>query len=122
MTLNHFRKLRRNRAELDEHSQLTVHESAAAFDSAAKAEKEVEFKFIRDAIPRYVAELHLSYRKILVMKLLYNMSYKQMADELKVSGGAIRQRLHWARVAIRKSLERDWGYRFDRGGELNEEL
>ncbi|WP_082053813.1 RNA polymerase sigma factor [Gordoniibacillus kamchatkensis] len=114
VTLNHFRKLKRNRAELDENSQLAVRESAEPFGSAARLEKEVEFKFVRDAIARYMAELHPSYRQILAMKLLYNMSYKEMADELGISEGAVRQRLYRARAAIRKHLERDWGYRFDR--------
>jgi RNA polymerase sigma-70 factor (ECF subfamily) len=38
------------------------------------------------------------------------MSYKEMAEELELSEGAVRQRLYRARETIRRRLEKDWDY------------
>ncbi|MFC0211248.1 RNA polymerase sigma factor [Paenibacillus chartarius] len=114
VTLNYLRKHRRNRDELDVHSQLMVNETAAALELPARTEQEVELKFVRDAIIRYVNDMIPGYRQILAMKWLYHMSYKEMAEELEMSEGAVRQKLYRARETIRKRLEQDWGYVFDR--------
>lgn len=115
VTLNHLRKLKRNREELDEGSQYVVRETAATVDHLeTRLEKEVELKFLRDSIIRYVNELIPSYRQILAMKWIYNMSYKEMADELELTEGAVRQRLYRARDAIRKRLEQEWGLYLER--------
>lgn len=115
VTLNHLRKLKRNREELSDNSQYVVRETAAALDQVpGRLEKEVELKFLRDSIIRYVNDLIPSYRQILAMKWIYNMSYKEMADELELSEGAVRQRLYRAREAIRKRLEQEWGLYFER--------
>jgi RNA polymerase sigma-70 factor (ECF subfamily) len=117
VTLNHLRKLKRNRDELDEGSQYVVMEMAASVDlTEARLEKEVELKLMRDSITRYVNELIPSYRQILAMKWIYNMSYKEMADELELTEGAVRQRLYRARDAIRKRLEQEWGLILERRG------
>jgi RNA polymerase sigma-70 factor (ECF subfamily) len=110
VTLNHLRKLKRNRAELDVHSQLAECEAAAASGHPARLENEVELKLMRAAIARYVAELRPSCRRILAMKLIDNMSYKEIADELDMSEGAVRQRLYRTRAAIRKQLAREWDF------------
>jgi RNA polymerase sigma-70 factor (ECF subfamily) len=65
---------------------------------------------MKDAIIRYVNDLMPAYRQIMAMKWLYNMSYKEMAEELELSEGAVRQRLYRARETIRRRLEQDWDY------------
>jgi RNA polymerase sigma-70 factor (ECF subfamily) len=110
VTLNYLRKLKRNREELNGRAQVAVSETTAAQDEPLRLENEVEAKLMRDAIIRYVNDLMPSYRQIMAMKWLYNMSYKEMAEELELSEGAVRQRLYRARETIRKRLEQEWDY------------
>jgi RNA polymerase sigma-70 factor (ECF subfamily) len=110
VTLNHLRKHKRNRDELEESDAFVVRETAAAIaEPPARLEKEVELKLMREAIVRYINELMPSYRQIIAMKWIYNMSYKEMAAELELSEGAVRQRLYRAREAVRKKLAEEWG-------------
>jgi RNA polymerase sigma-70 factor (ECF subfamily) len=110
VTLNHLRKHKRNRDELEESDAFVVRETAVAIaEPPARLEKEVELKLMREAIVRYINELMPSYRQIIAMKWIYNMSYKEMAAELELSEGAVRQRLYRAREAVRKKLAEEWG-------------
>jgi RNA polymerase sigma-70 factor (ECF subfamily) len=42
------------------------------------------------------------------MRWLQSMSYKEMAAELNVSEGIIKQRLFRAREAIKQKIDDDW--------------
>ncbi|MVO98008.1 MULTISPECIES: RNA polymerase sigma factor [Paenibacillus] len=115
VTLNYLQKHKRNRNELDSEITLTVRESAPAYETGATPlEKEVELKLMQEAIIHYVNQLTPAYRQILAMKWLQNMSYKEMAEEMNVTEGVIRQRLYRAREAIRQKLLEEWDFQSDR--------
>ncbi|MEW9702902.1 RNA polymerase sigma factor [Paenibacillus sp. SI8] len=109
VTLNHLRKHKRNREELEAELILVTKEVAPTSEYWVPLEKEVELKLMREAIVTYINQLSPSYRQIIAMKWIHNLSYKEMASELDVTEGVIRQRLFRAREAIRQRLIEDWG-------------
>ena len=108
VTLNHLHKFKRNREELDVEMVFVHAEAAVSSEKAVTLEKEVELKLMKEAIMQYIAQLNPSYRQILAMKWLHHLSSKDMAAELGVTEGVVRQRLHRAREAIRQKLLNDW--------------
>ena len=72
-------------------------------------EKIVEGKLLKEAINHYITQLTSDYRNILEMKIIQNLTYKQMAEELDTTEGAVRQKLARAREKIRKKIKRYWG-------------
>ncbi|MFE4568522.1 RNA polymerase sigma factor [Paenibacillus chitinolyticus] len=111
VTLNYLQKHKRNRNELDSEITLTLRETAPAYEAGSTPlEKEVELKIMQEAINHYVNQLSPAYRQILAMKVVHNMSYKEMAEEMNVTEGVIRQRLYRAREAIRQMLLEEWDF------------
>jgi RNA polymerase sigma-70 factor, ECF subfamily len=94
---------------LDAEGVFILKESAPAVQKTIPLEKEVELKIMREAIIAYINELSPAYRQIIAMKWIHNLSYKDMATELGVTEGVIRQRLYRARDAIRHKLLEEWG-------------
>ncbi|MFD0695087.1 RNA polymerase sigma factor [Paenibacillus sp. GCM10027628] len=109
VTLNHLRKHKRNREELESELGLVTKEAAPSAEHLVPLEKEVELKLMREAIIKYINQLSPSYRQIIAMKWIHNLSYKDMAIELGVTEGVIRQRLFRAREAIKQKLLEEWG-------------
>jgi RNA polymerase sigma-70 factor, ECF subfamily len=109
VTLNHLRKHKRNREELEAELILVKKEAAPTAEYLVPLEKEVELKHMREAIVTYINQLSPSYRQIIAMKWIHNLSYKEMANELGVTEGVVRQRLFRAREAIRQKLLEEWG-------------
>jgi RNA polymerase sigma-70 factor (ECF subfamily) len=109
VTLNHLRKHRRNRGELETEIMLGIQESAPALDYSATPAVEVEMKVMQEALIAYINQLSPAYRQIIAMKWIHHLSYKEMANELCVTEGVVRQRLFRARDAIREKFLTDWG-------------
>ncbi|MNG12793.1 RNA polymerase sigma factor SigM [compost metagenome] len=109
MTLNHLRKHRRNRDELETEVLFSLKESAPTSDYSATPDVEVEMKVMREAVIAYINQLNPSYRQIIAMKWIHNLSYKDMASELNVTEGVVRQRLFRARDAIKQKFLDEWG-------------
>ncbi|MNI06932.1 ECF RNA polymerase sigma factor SigW [compost metagenome] len=109
MTLNHLRKHRRYRDELESESVFVQTEAVPTAEKLVPLEKEVELKLMREAIVQYINQLNPSYRQIIAMKWIHNLSYKDMASELGVTEGVVRQRLFRARESIRQKLMEEWG-------------
>ncbi|TXK72117.1 RNA polymerase sigma factor [Paenibacillus sp. N3.4] len=109
VTLNHLRKHKRNREELEAELTSGINESAPAADYCVPLEKEVELKLMREAIVDYMNQLSPVSRQIMAMKWIHNLSYKDMASELGVTEGVVRQRLFRARDAIKQKLLEEWG-------------
>ena len=109
VTLNHLRKHRRNRDELESEIVFSIQEAAPTTDYSVTPDVEVEMKVMREAIIAYINQLSPSYRQIIAMKWIHNLSYKEMANELCVTEGVVRQRLFRARDVIKQKLLEDWG-------------
>ncbi len=100
VTLNHLRKIKKNPVDL---------KSAHAAENMLLLEKEVELKLMREAIVQYIHQLNPDYRQIIAMKWIDNLSYKEMASELGITEGSVRQRLYRARETVRLRLMKEWG-------------
>jgi RNA polymerase sigma-70 factor (ECF subfamily) len=57
-----------------------------------------------DAVLRAIGRLELSQRVPLVLRELEGLSYEEVAEVLDVNVGALRSRLHRARVALLAEL------------------
>lgn len=108
VTLNHLRKHKRNRDELETELLLSMKESAPTSEYLVSLDKEVELKLMREAIITYINQLSPAYRQIIAMKWIHNLSYKDMANELGVTEGVVRQRLFRARDVIKQRLLEEW--------------
>ncbi|OCT14633.1 RNA polymerase subunit sigma-70 [Paenibacillus pectinilyticus] len=111
VTLNHLRKHRRNRDELETEMEMmfSIKESAPTSDYSSPPDVEVEMKVMREALIAYINELNPAYRQIIAMKWIHNLSYKEMASELCVTEGVVRQRLFRARDVIKQKFVNEWG-------------
>nr|WP_283214731.1 RNA polymerase sigma factor [Paenibacillus sp. HWE-109] len=109
VTLNHLRKHKRNRDELETELLLSLKEAAPTSECLDSLDKEVELKLMREAIIMYINQLSPAYRQIIAMKWIHNLSYKEMASELGVTEGVVRQRLFRARDVIKQKLFEEWG-------------
>ncbi|MZQ83482.1 sigma-70 family RNA polymerase sigma factor [Paenibacillus sp. 5J-6] len=109
VTLNHLRKHKRNRDELETELMLCIKETAPTSDYLGSLDQEVELKLMREAIISYINQLTPAYRQIIAMKWIHNLSYKDMAIELGVTEGVVRQRLFRARDVIKQKLLEEWG-------------
>jgi RNA polymerase sigma-70 factor, ECF subfamily len=108
VTLNFLRKIRRNRDELEMEELMEEREVGVSANTPTPLEQEVEMKIMEESITRYLSNLKPEYRQIFEMRWLHSMSYKEMAAELNVSEGIIKQRLFRAREAIKQKIDDDW--------------
>jgi RNA polymerase sigma-70 factor (ECF subfamily) len=108
VTLNFLRKIRRNRDELEMEELMEEREVGVNANTPTPLEQEVEMKIMEESITRYLSNLKPEYRQIFEMRWLQSMSYKEMAAELNVSEGIIKQRLFRAREAIKQKIDDDW--------------
>lgn len=108
VTLNFFRRIKRNREELEKEEIMDTREIGFASNTPVPLEQEVEMKIMEESIVHYLSDLKPEYRQIFEMRWLHYMSYKEMADELNVSEGIIKQRLFRAREAIKQKIDDDW--------------
>jgi RNA polymerase sigma-70 factor (ECF subfamily) len=72
-------------------------------------EQEVEARMMREAIYCYIDQMKPEYRTALEMRWKEHLSYKEMAEELGVSEGIVRQRLYRAREVVKGKLQQEWG-------------
>jgi RNA polymerase sigma-70 factor (ECF subfamily) len=108
VTLNFLRKINRNRDELEKEELMDNREVGVASNTPIPLEQQVEMKIMEESIIQYLSDLKPKYRQIFEMRWLHYMSYKEMAIELNVSEGIIKQRLFRAREAIKQKIDDDW--------------
>jgi RNA polymerase sigma-70 factor (ECF subfamily) len=108
VTLNFLRKIKRNREELEKDEQMVERQVGAISTTYVPLDQEVEMKIMEESIIQYLSCLKPEYRQIFEMRWLQFMSYKEMAAELNVSEGIIKQRLYRAREAIKQKIDDDW--------------
>jgi RNA polymerase sigma-70 factor, ECF subfamily len=108
VTLNFLRKIKRNRNELEKEEMMEDREIGVSSNIPIPLEQEVEMKIMEESIIQYLSDLKPEYRQIFEMRWLNYMSYREMAAELNVSEGIIKQRLFRAREAIKQKIDDDW--------------
>ena len=57
-------------------------------------------------IHRCLKELPLEYREVLMLRFLEQMSYQEISQVLNCKLGTVRSRLHYAKIALKKELEK----------------
>src|SRR5690606_13963702 len=105
---DYLRKYNRTRDELVSENVFN-NEVLSLQGTDTAVDEQVEFQLIKEAIQQYITELKPEYRQIIDMRWIRDMSYKEMAEELELTVGTVRQRLYRAREAIKKRLQKDWG-------------
>ena len=85
------------------------HQTRDTVDWSESADKALERAETRALINRAIDQLPESYRTVLVMRDLEEMSTAEVAEMLGVSANVIKVRLHRARQALRTLLEHEFG-------------
>ncbi len=88
---------------------------AVCTSAVSTLEDQIEAKILIETVLDYVGKIKPDYRRILEMRWVRQMTYKEMADELQVTEGMVRQKLYRAREAVRDKIKQEWGNQ-DQGG------
>ncbi|GIW82358.1 MAG: RNA polymerase sigma factor [Gemmatales bacterium] len=92
--------IRRQRREREVYEELQ--------DSAEKAtpdDGEAEFDNA-ELVHRALPALSQEHREVMVLRFLEDMSLEEIAEALRCRPGTVKSRLHYARLALRKEVER----------------
>ena len=57
-------------------------------------------------VHKCLKELPLEYREVLMLRFLEQMSYQQISRVLNCKLGTVRSRLYYAKIALKKELEK----------------
>jgi RNA polymerase sigma-70 factor, ECF subfamily len=85
------------------------HQTRDTVDWSESADTALERKETAELIRRNIDKLPDSYRTVLVMRDLEEMSNAEIADALGISANLVKVRIHRARQALRTLLEREFG-------------
>jgi RNA polymerase sigma-70 factor, ECF subfamily len=77
-------------------------------DAADPADEWVEFEDA-EQVHRGLLALSLPHREVLTLYFLQDLSVEEVAAVLRVPAGTVKSRLHYARRALRKTIEGDHG-------------
>jgi RNA polymerase sigma-70 factor (ECF subfamily) len=72
-------------------------------------EKEVEVKMLEKNITDSLSEINPDYRKLIELKWKSGKSNKDISQDLNLTESAIKQKLHRARKALKKRVQK-WGF------------
>ena len=88
--------------EIDDSQPWVPLDTATPEDAALRSEE-------KDIVHNALAKLKDSYREILVLRELQELSYEEISEILDCTLGRVKSRLHEARKALKKELERvEW--------------
>ncbi|MBO4511776.1 MAG: sigma-70 family RNA polymerase sigma factor, partial [Victivallales bacterium] len=73
-------------------------------DETPGPEKDAELEELRGRVSAELAKLPEAYREILVMRVVQEMSYEEIADALGCQMGTVKSRLARARDELKKRL------------------
>ncbi|SRR5258708_4334580 len=85
------------------------HQTRDTIDWSESAEAALQRKETAEIVRRNIDKLPDSYRTVLVMRDLEEMSNAEIADALGISANLVKVRIHRARQALRTLLEREFG-------------
>jgi RNA polymerase sigma-70 factor (ECF subfamily) len=78
-------------------------------DKAVFADSSEEENFsVEDAaeIHRCLARLTQAHKEVLMLRFLEQMSYEQIANVIDCNTGTVRSRIHYAKIALKKEMEK----------------
>lgn len=85
--------------------KVTLMEAFSPRGSYPSTEKEVMDRFAANQIWEIVLQLPRIYREVIVLEAFYQLSDKEMAALLGISLGALKSRLHRARLKVERAME-----------------
>jgi len=92
------------------YQQLRKKRNVSVLDENIAVENHTEDDFfsIEDAakVHKGLKELQLEYREVLMLRFLEQMSYEQISKVLNCKLGTVRSRLYYAKIAMKKELEK----------------
>lgn len=97
---------------------LMVNETTTAYNQSNNVEKIIENRFVKNLVRQQIAGLKPEYRQVIILKYLYELQDQEIADALDLSLSAVKSRLHRARLALRRILEK---YQLDLKDVINHE-
>ena len=107
-----FNYLRKNKKNISELNLEVFLKNEKQINSAfsASLENEIETKILMEAIDNLVSQLKTEYRELIELSWKQQLSSKEVAAEIAVTENTVRQKLHRARVTIRKKLSEKWNF------------
>ena len=85
--------------EIDDSQPWVPLDSATPEDEALRSEE-------KDIVHKALSKLKSSYREILILRELRELSYEEISEILGCTLGRVKSRLHEARKALKTELER----------------
>ena len=86
----------------------TIHNRGYRLDTVTPEEEALRTEE-KEIVHAALAKLKDSHREILVLRELRDMAYEEIAEILECTLGRVKSRLHEARKALKKELERvEW--------------
>lgn len=92
--------------QLDRHAVRYAPTEALA-DIEQPAEQEALLQEDVHLLHRCLEQLSIEHREVLTLRFLEDMSYEQMAEVIGCQIGTIRSRLHYAKQALRRTMEQE---------------
>ncbi|AKF11339.1 sigma-70 family RNA polymerase sigma factor [Sandaracinus amylolyticus] len=107
------RRARGKKKELDEIAEHGAVESASMSSSAqvARPDQQAEANQIETIVREAIMELDEDQRVLVIMRDVENMSYEEIQQETGLPEGTVKSRLHRARLALAKAVQRATGER-----------
>ncbi|UJR85176.1 sigma-70 family RNA polymerase sigma factor [Sandaracinus amylolyticus] len=107
------RRARGKKKELDEIAEHGAVESASMSSSAqvARPDQQAEANQIEMIVREAIMELDEDQRVLVIMRDVENMSYEEIQQETGLPEGTVKSRLHRARLALAKAVQRATGER-----------
>lgn len=76
------------------------------YEEFSVVEMIVEEKFLKKLLLQELDELKPEYKQVLILKYLYDMPYKEIAEALDLNIATVKTRIHRARLKLKESLEK----------------
>jgi RNA polymerase sigma-70 factor (ECF subfamily) len=92
-----YQQLRRNRTPLELNENLVVANDASDEDFSAEDAARIH---------QCLSKLSPAHKEVLMLRFLEQMSYEQMAKVIDCSVGTVRSRVHYAKLALKKEMEK----------------
>jgi len=92
-----YQQLRTKKTELELDENIAIENHAEDDDFSSENASKVH---------KCLKELPPEYREVLMLRFLEQMSYEQISQVLNCKLGTVRSRLHYAKIALKKELEK----------------
>lgn len=79
----------------------------------------VEQRFLKAHLLQKISDMRPEYKQVIVLKYMYDLKDEEIANALHITVGAVKSRLHRAKLKLKDSLERQAS---EQGGDVCEAI